>query len=93
MKTPLKRALSLLLCLALALGFAACAPQETAVSPTPDAAEGSAGEGSVASAATASEAATDKGSKLAASSKSQGSRKPAKGSTRRSNHHYGKKKK
>lgn len=41
MKTPLKRALSLLLCLALALGFAACAPQETAVSPTPDAAEGS----------------------------------------------------
>ena len=58
-----------------------------------DAAEGSAGEGSVASAATASEAATDKGSKPAASSKSQGSRKPAKGSSRRSNHHYGKKKK
>ena len=41
MKIPLKRALSLLLCFALALGFAACAPQETAVSPTPDAAEGS----------------------------------------------------
>ena len=32
-------------------------------------------------------------SKPAASGKSQGSRKPAKGSTRRSNHHYGKKKK